>query len=200
MAFGVCTNCLSSFPPSTGQKREIFAKKFDIVTTHNDMICRACFRHFLCVFHPIWVWGGGSQGGRGATCWCSFTASAAQKWKFLKQIFFYILTIQKHQISHVKDVLAPLYVVFTLFGCWGWVGGGVGGFPSGLGHNLLMHFSSLGSSNMEIRETGFFDTMTIQNDQISHVKHVLAPLWGNVSAPGACRARAGHLFGPVPHR
>ena len=25
-------------------------------------------------------------------------------------------------------------------------------------------------------------------------------LWGNVSAPGARRARAGHLFGPVPHR
>ena len=32
------------------------------------------------------------------------------------------LTIQNDQISHVKHVLAPLYVFFTLFGCWG--GGG----------------------------------------------------------------------------
>ena len=28
-----------------------------------------------------------------------------------------------------------------------------------------------------IFETDFFDTLTIQNDQISHVKHVLAPLY-----------------------
>ena len=28
-----------------------------------------------------------------------------------------------------------------------------------------------------ISETDFFDTLTIQNDQISHVKHVLAPLY-----------------------
>ena len=62
MAFGVCTNCLSSFPPSTGQKWKILQKKIDIVTTHNDEIC------------------------------------------------------------YVKHVLAPLYVFFTLFGCWG--GGG----------------------------------------------------------------------------
>ena len=60
MAFGVCTNCLSSFPPSIGQKSKIFAKHFfDIVTTYNDEIC------------------------------------------------------------YVKHVLAPLYVFFTLFGCWG---------------------------------------------------------------------------------
>ena len=43
-------------------------------------------------------------------------------------------------------------------------------------HNLLMQFSSLGNSKIEISETDFFDTLTIQNDQISYVKHVLAPL------------------------
>ena len=43
-------------------------------------------------------------------------------------------------------------------------------------HNLLMHFSGLGSSKMEIAETDFFDALTMQNDQISYVKHVLAPL------------------------
>ena len=36
--------------------------------------------------------------------------------------FFDTLTIQNDQISHVKHVLAPLYVFFTVFGCWG--GGG----------------------------------------------------------------------------
>ena len=52
------------------------------------------------------------------------------------------------------------------------VGGGV---PRGLGHNLLMQFSSLGSSKMQISETNFVDTLTIQKDEISYVKHVLAP-------------------------
>ena len=114
MAFGVCTNCLSRFPPSTGQKWKIFAKHFfDIVTTYNN------------------------------------------------------------EIYYVKHVLAPFYVFFTLFGC----GGGGGGLPRGLGHNLLMQFSSLGNSKWEFSETGFSDTLTIQNDQICYVKHVLAPLY-----------------------
>ena len=89
-----------------------------------------------------------------------------------KTDFFHILTIQNDQISYVKHVLAPLYVFFTLFGC---LGGG--GLPRGPGHNLLMQFSSLGSSKMEISETDLFDTLTIQNDQISYVKHVSAPLY-----------------------
>ena len=58
--------------------------------------------------------------------------------------FFVILTIQNDEISYVKHVLAPFYVFFTLFGCWG--PGGGGGVPTGLGHNLLLQFSSLGSS------------------------------------------------------
>ena len=90
MAFGVCTNCLSSFPPSIGQKWKIFAKHFfDIVTTYNDEIC------------------------------------------------------------YVKHVLAPFYVFFTLFGCWGGRG-----LPRGLGHNLLMQFSSPRSSKMESPRRG----------------------------------------------
>ena len=43
--------------------------------------------------------------------------------------------------------------------------------------NLLMRFSSLGSSKMELSETDFFDTLTTQNDQMSYFKHVLAPLY-----------------------
>ena len=54
-----------------------------------------------------------------------------------------------------------------------WRGGSTKGSRA---HNLLMQFSGLGNSKMEISETDFFDTLTIQNDQISYVKHVLAPL------------------------
>ena len=54
------------------------------------------------------------------------------------------LTIQNDQISHVKHVLAPLYVFFTLFGCCG----GGWGLPRGLGRNLLMQLSRLSSSRM----------------------------------------------------
>ena len=40
-----------------------------------------------------------------------------------------------------------------------------------------MQFSGLGSSKLEISETDLFDTLTIQKDQISFVKHVLAPVY-----------------------
>ena len=85
--------------------------------------------------------------------------------------FFDTLTIQNDQISFVKHVLDPVHVFFTLFGC-----GGGGGTKGSRAHSLLMQFSGLGNSKMEISETDFFDTLTIQNDQISYVKHVLAPL------------------------
>ena len=50
---------------------------------------------------------------------------------------------------------------------------GGGGTKGSRAHNLLMQLSGLGSSKMEISESDFFDTLTIQNDQISYV---LAPL------------------------
>ena len=58
----------------------------------------------------------------------------------------YTLNHTNYQISNVKHVLTPLYVFFTLFGCWR--GGGGEGLPRGLGHNLLMQFSRLGSSKV----------------------------------------------------
>ena len=66
----------------------------------------------------------------------------------------------------------PSWCFFTLFGFFC----GAGGVPRGRGHNLLMQFSSLGSSNMEISETECFYMATIHNDQISYVKHVLDPI------------------------
>ena len=71
--------------------------------------------------------------------------------------FFDTVTTYNDEICYVKHVLDPLYVFFTLFGF-----GGGGGLPRGLGHNLLMQFSSLGSSTMELSETDFLDTLTIQ--------------------------------------
>ena len=68
--------------------------------------------------------------------------------------------------SSKMEIFETLYVFFTLFGCWGGAGGRL---PRGLGHNLLVQFSSLGGSKMEISATDFSDTLTIQNDQISIV-------------------------------
>ena len=101
-----------------------------------------------------------------------FSGLGSSKMEISEPDFFDTLTIQNDQISYVKHVLAPLHVFFTLFGCV-WGGGGTKGSRA---HNLLMQFSGLGSSKMEISETDFFDTLTIQNDQICYVKHVLAPL------------------------
>ena len=116
--------------------------------------------------------------------------------EFFAKHFFDIVTTYNDEICYVKHVLAPFYVFFTLFGC---LGGG-GGAPKGSrAHNLLMQFSRLSTSKMEISETDFFDTLTIQNDQISHVKHVLALLhvfftlfgcWG--VAPKGSRAQPAY--------
>ena len=59
---------------------------FDILTIPNDQI--SYIKHVLAlyVFFTLFGWvggGGGSQGGRGTTCLCSFPASAAQEWSSL---------------------------------------------------------------------------------------------------------------------
>ena len=70
----------------------------------------------------------------------------------------------------MKHILAPLYFLFTLFGCGG------GGVPRGLGQHLLRQFFSLGGSKMELSKNDFFATRAMQNVQISCIEHVLAPL------------------------
>ena len=147
---------------------------FDTLTIQNDQI--SYVKHVLAPLYVFFTlfgcffWGGGLPRGLGHNLLMQFSSLGSSKMEFSETDFFDTLTIQNDQISYVKHVLAPLYVFFTLFGCWG----GGGGLPRGLGHNLLMQFSSLGSSKMEFSETDFFDTLTIQNDQISYVKHVLA--------------------------
>ena len=51
------------------------------------------------------------------------------------------------------------------------------GGGKGLGHKLLMQFSTLCSSKMEFFKTDFFDILAIHNDQISYLKHGLDPLF-----------------------
>ena len=83
--------------------------------------------------------------------------------------------------------------------------GGRGGLPRGLGHNLLMQLFRLGGSKMENLKTDFFDNLTIQNDQISYAKHVVAPLYvfftlfgclGGGGAPKGSRAQPTYAAFP----
>ena len=74
--------------------------------------------------------------------------------------FFDIVTTYNDEICYLKHVL-DLFVCFSPY--WG----GGGGTKGSRAHNLLMLFSSLGSSKMEISETDFFHTLTMQNDQTS---------------------------------
>ena len=62
------------------------------------------------------------------------------------------MTTHNDEICYAKHFLDLFVHFFTLFWCGG---GGGGGLPRGLGHNLLMQFSRLGSSKMEISKTDF---------------------------------------------
>ena len=141
------------------------------------MLCKACVSPLFMCFSPYLGVGGGGGAPKGSRAQPAYAVFPPQQLKngISEPNFVDTLTIQNDQISHVKHVLAPLYVFFTLFGCCG--GGGGGGLPRGLGYKLLMQFSRLSSSKMEISEADFFDTLTIHIDQISHVKHALAPLY-----------------------
>ena len=47
----------------------------------------------------------------------------------------------------------------------------------GLVHNLLMQFSTAGSSKIEVFKTFFFDILTTQYDHPRYVKHVLGRIY-----------------------
>ena len=98
--------------------------------------------------------GGGLIRGVGHNLLVEFSSLGNSKMEISETDFFDTFTIQNHQISYVKHVLAPLYMFVTLFWCV--AGGGGGWHPSGVEHNLPMQLSSLGNSTMEISETHFF--------------------------------------------
>ena len=111
--------------------------------------------------------GGGGKGARAQPAYAIVLTLQLKNGNFRNR-FFDVLTVHTDQTSHVKHVSEPLHVLFTLFGCLD--------RGKGLVHKLLMQFSTLSSSKLEIAETGFFDILTIHNDQITYVKHVLDPL------------------------
>ena len=75
-----------------------------------------------------------------------FTTLRSSKVEIFRNLFFNILTFHNHQISCVKH---PLFMCFSAY-LGVWTGG------KGLGHNVLMQLSALGSSKIEISETDFF--------------------------------------------
>ena len=101
-------------------------------------------------------WGGGGAVPRDwyTTCLCSFSPWTTQKSKFLKLVFFDIVTTLNDHPRYVKHVLDRIWMFFTLFGYWA---GGGGGSPKGLIHNLLMQFFTPDNSKIEVFETYFFD-------------------------------------------
>ena len=82
-----------------------------------------------------------------------FFTSDSSKIEVFETWFSDIVTTQYDHPRYVKHVLGRIYIFFTLGP------GGGGGSPKGLVHNLLLQLFTLGSSEMEVFETGFFDTM-----------------------------------------
>ena len=68
-----------------------------------------------------------------------------------------------------------------------------------------MHFSASAAQKWKFSKTDFFHALTIQNDQISYVKHVVAPVYvfftlfgrGGGGAPKGSRAQPTYaVFSP----
>ena len=84
-----------------------------------------------------------------------FFTLGSSKIEVFETCFSGTVTTRYDHPSYVKRVLGRIYVFFTLFGYL--VRGGGGGAPKGLVHNLLMQFFTLGSSEIEVFETCFYD-------------------------------------------
>ena len=67
--------------------------------------------------------------------------------RIFRSFFFDIIITQNDHPRYVKHVLRRIYVFFTSFGYWARRGVGV---PNGLVHNLLMQFSTVGSSTVKV--------------------------------------------------
>ena len=100
-------------------------------------MCKACFRLYLHVFHPIPVLGGGGGGPKGLVhnlLRQGFTLDSS-KIEVIEIYFFYNATTHNDHPRYVKHVSGRIYVFFTLFGYYLGVGGGG---SKRWAHNLLM--------------------------------------------------------------
>ena len=182
---------LKQFPSLYRSQMDNFAKHFlDVVTTYNDEICYV--KHVLapcCVFHPIWVLGGGSA-PKGVGTQPANAALQPQQLKngnFMKLIFFRHLNHPNWSNRLCKACFTRYLSVFHTIWARVCVGGG-GGAPTGLRAQL----SSLSISKMEISEIDFFDTLTIQNDHIFKYSGKPEDFFG-----GGCNRRL-HRGSPPP--
>ena len=133
-------------------------------------------------FSPYWGFarGGGGAKGLGHNLLMQFSSLLAQTWKLISFIFR-----PSEMIKYpCKACFRPCLGVFLLAG-----GGGSA--------NLLMQFSSLYSSKMEILKLIFF---TIHNDQIPYGKCVLDPhcvlvtLFGNLDRGKEAEAQPAYAI------
>ena len=86
-----------------------------IPTIRNDQI--SYVKHVLHRIHMVFTLFGCLDGGKGwgTTCLGNCPLSAAQKWKFSKLIFFYVLSIHNYQISYANHA-DPLCVFCKVAG------------------------------------------------------------------------------------
>ena len=96
--------------------------------------------------------GGGAPKGLVHNLLMQLFTLGSSKIEVFETCFFDVVTTQNDHPRYVKHVLGRMYMFFTLFG----PGGGGGGLPKGLVHNLLMQLFHLGSSKNEVFETCFF--------------------------------------------
>ena len=155
---GLAHNLLMQFS-SLGCSKMEFSETvfFDVLTIQNDEICYVM--HVLTPFHEFFTlfgcWGAGEGGSRlRHNVLMQFSVLGSSKVENFEIDFFDIVAIQNDETLYLKDVLPPLYVFFTLFGCLAGAPKG-GGVPRGQAHNLLLQFSSLSSSKIEFPKLFF---------------------------------------------
>ena len=73
----------------------------------------------------------------------------SSKIEVFETCFFDIVITQNDHPRYVKHVLGRIYMIFTPFGYW--AGGGGGGAPKGLVHNLRMPFQPMQLKNRSFR-------------------------------------------------
>ena len=174
---GLVHNVLMQFFNPDSAKIELFETGFfDIVTTENDH--PRYVKHIsgcICVLFIAFRYrapggGGGAPKGLVHNRLMQLFHPDSSNIEVFETGFFDIVTPQNDHPRYVKHVLGRICMFFTLFGIRS--GGGGGGAPMGLVHNLLMQVFTPGSSKIEVCETCFFDIVTTQNDHPRYVKHV----------------------------
>ena len=106
----------------------------------------------MCFSPYLGIGRAGGGGGLVPNLLMQLSTLGSSKIEVSETYFFDIVITQYDHPRYVKHILGRVYVFFTLFGYWA-RGGGV----KGLVHNLLMQFSTHGSSKIEVSETYFFD-------------------------------------------